>query len=239
MFGAATVSSSSEFCAAHPPTSTTSPRQLRNSRDTAARRISVVAWAGIAFGCIAQMGATGPVAATPRVGSPLPNVFIVGDSLTVGSRGLLTSQLSGRVRTLRIDAKVGRHTSEGIAHLRTSAARRSNVWVVGLGTNDVPSARQTRANVTKVLRLAGPNRKVLWVNVVRPGPYHRVNRALRLLDARHSTLTVVDWAGIVGSRRGLLVGDRVHLTTLGNRLRTVATCRAIADVVNPEPVLRS
>lgn len=212
------------------------------SRWRAPKRISI---AGTA--CVLAIGfpvSAGPASAAEpaaqRAGAmSLPRVFIVGDSLTVASKNQLRAKLRGRVLSLGIDARVGRHTREGISRLRGAAAKRAGLWVVALGTNDAASASQTRKNVATVMRLAGPTRQVIWINVVRPGPYHRVNRAFRNLDTAHHTLTVVDWAAIVRGRSGLLAGDRVHLTARGNRVRTLVTCNAIAAVSNPQRVIRS
>ncbi|MFA7265849.1 MAG: hypothetical protein WC054_06020 [Candidatus Nanopelagicales bacterium] len=184
--------------------------------------------------------AASPVAATvDQAGQtskvPAPRAFIVGDSLTVGIKSQLSSKLRRHVRSVHIDARVSRYTAEGIRRLRSNTARRANIWVVALGTNDAANTLATRRNVSKVMRMAGPKRHVIWINVVRPGGYHRVNRTFATLDRRHNRLSVVDWAGMVRGRSGLLAGDRVHLTPRGNRLRTIATCDAIKAVSRPSP----
>ena len=190
------------------------------------------------IGLAVVMGATTvPVAATPDQSQTIkvraPKAFIVGDSLTVGIKSQLRSKLRKHVRSVHIDARVSRHTGEGIRRLRSPAATRANVWLVALGTNDAASTSATRRNVATVMRMAGPKRQVIWVNVVRPGGYHRVNRTSAEVDRRHERLTVVDWAAIVRGRSGLLAGDRVHLTPRGNRLRAVAMCDAIKAVSRP------
>ncbi len=146
-------------------------------------------------------------------------VFIVGDSLTVGARPYLKAQLKSRVRKVTVDARVGRFSSQGIAKLRSRQARQARVWVVALGTNDGPSSSATRSNVRKVMRKAGPRRQVIWVNVVRPGGYSRVNREFRRADAKYDNLTVIDWAKYIRQHRNYLGGDRVHLNNSGYRMR--------------------
>jgi lysophospholipase L1-like esterase len=111
--------------------------------------------------------------------------------------------------------------------LRRPVARAANVWVVALGTNDAPSAARTRNYVMRVMSMAGP-RKVIWVNVVRPGGYHRVNWTLAALAKRFSNLTVLDWAGLIHQHRALLRSDRVHLTSLGYRVRATVIARSIS-----------
>lgn len=186
-----------------------------------------------------QTAAASPAAASDIPAPKKPNVFVVGDSLTVGVAPNLRRALAPHTSVVKVDARVSRATPEGISRLHSEAAQRANIWVVALGTNDSPSASRTRANVNRILRLAGPERAVVWVNVVRPGGYHRVNNELRRLDARRSSLTVLDWASIVQRKRGLLAGDGVHLTNKGNSVRVRATCAAVraaaASRLNPTP----
>ncbi|MFZ2384319.1 MAG: hypothetical protein WAV88_11380, partial [Candidatus Nanopelagicales bacterium] len=81
------------------------------------------------------------------------------------------------------------------------------------------SSSATRSNVRKVMRKAGPRRQVIWVNVVRPGGYSRVNREFRRADAKYDNLTVIDWAKYIRQHRNYLGGDRVHLNNSGYRMR--------------------
>lgn len=200
-------------------------------------RVTAVVATGLCIGATASIAA--PVepsvaASTPTTDKALDltsaRVFIEGDSLTVGSTQALRSQLRSRVKSVAIDAKVGRFSREGIARLRTSNAKRASIWVVALGTNDSPSASQTRRNVAKVMHLAGSERRVIWVNVVRPGGYSRVNRELGALDAKYPRLTVIDWAAVIRKQRSLLSGDRVHLTPKGYWVRAVTTRQALVDL---------
>lgn len=200
------------------------------------KRISVArsgsATAGLCIGI--AIGLVAPASATETTVKPLDlkstRVFIVGDSLTVGSNPALRKQLKPLVKSVAIDARISRFTGEGIAKLRTARARQASIWVVGLGTNDSPSAAQTVRNVNKVMRLAGNTRQVIWVNVVRPGGYSRVNRALQALDAKYPRLSVIDWAAVIRKQRHLLAGDRVHLTAKGYRVRALATRQALLEL---------
>ncbi len=200
------------------------------------KRISIArggsATAGLCIGIV--IGLVAPASATETTAKPLDlkstRVFIVGDSLTVGSNPALRKQLKPLVKSVAIDARISRFTGEGIAKLRTARARQASIWIVGLGTNDSPSAAQTIRNVNKVMRLAGNTRQVIWVNVVRPGGYSRVNRALQALDAKYPRLSVIDWAAVIRKQRHLLAGDRVHLTAKGYRVRALATRQALLEL---------
>lgn len=194
--------------------------------------ISVTTVVLIGLGSVALGAAPSQADSTP-ISLASTRVFIEGDSLTVGSAGALKSQLRRHVKSVTVDAQVGRHTGEGIRKLRSPAAKAAGIWVVALGTNDSPSSAQTRKNVAHVMKLAGKNRQVIWVNVVRPGGYGRVNRTLRALDAANPQLTVIDWAAVIRQQRELLSGDRVHLTPKGYRIRAIETRNAILSLAQP------
>lgn len=153
------------------------------------------------------------------------HVFVVGDSLTVGAAPHIRSSLRGQVASVSVDAAISRFTPTGVRLLGSRPAKRADVWVVALGTNDSPDAGRMRTAVRDVLRRAH-GRKVVWVNIVRPGGYERVNRALADLDRRCANLTVLDWWGAIRRHRSWLAGDGVHLTAAGYRARG----RMIANV---------
>lgn len=148
------------------------------------------------------------------------SVFVEGDSLTVGAANGLRRRLAPHVKRVGIDAQVGRFTSTGLSRVaRASRAAHARVWVLALGTNDSPSPSRLRENVQRSLRMAGPDRDVVWLTIKRPGGYQRVNRELRRLDARYENLHVVDWAKSVNRDPGLIGGDRVHGTARGYEVR--------------------
>lgn len=148
------------------------------------------------------------------------SVYVQGDSLTVGAGPRIKSQLRRHVRSVSVDAEVGRFTATGMGRLaRDDRAQRARVWVIALGTNDGPDAGRIKGYVKRSLRLAGPNREVVWVTLVRPGGYERVNRMLRTVDRKAGRLHVVDWARAVGRSGGLIAGDGVHGTSRGYQVR--------------------
>ncbi len=154
-------------------------------------------------------------------------VFIVGDSLTVGSAPYLKSSLRKKHYSVAVDARVGRATPEGISHLKGSNAKRAGVWVVALGTNDGARPKTTKKYVTQVMKKAGKKRTVIWVNVVRPGGYGKVNTALRQSTHKYKNLVVVDWSKVVKSRKSVLRSDRVHLTVAGYKLRAKVITQSV------------
>lgn len=156
-------------------------------------------------------------------------VFVVGDSLTVGSKRAIQNSLRHKTRSVSVNAQIGRFTPAGISTLRSTKAKRANIWVVALGTNDGPNSRTAKKYVRSVMKLAG-KRQVLWLTLVRPGKYYRVNATLKTLDLRYNKLTVADWAAVIKRNRQLLRGDHVHLTPRGYQIRGQYIARSVIDI---------
>lgn len=191
-----------------------------------------------------QAGPMPPASVTPRAESEAPpsatggaapsgsgKVFVVGDSLAVGTEAPLSRLLPGR--RIRTSAYTGRHTDDGVSEI-TSDGNLPPVLVVSLGTNDDPSATSTFAGqVESVLQAAGPGRCVVWANIVRP-PYGGVsysgyNRVLARLAATNPNLIVVDWVGLVRQNPGILAPDGVHATPTGYEARAQAIAAAVSS----------
>jgi lysophospholipase L1-like esterase len=165
-------------------------------------------------------GAPAPTnpAAGPAVRGPERTLLNLGDSLAVGAGGPLSDALpSWRVDT---DAVSSRPTAAGVARLEARPGELPSVLAVSLGTNDAPTAtRAFRASVERVLKIAGPDRCVLWIKIRRPPlnntSYAGLNRVLRTLAHSNDNLRIVDAVGELGE-------DNVHLTRGGYRTRASA-----------------
>lgn len=163
-----------------------------------------------------------PVAALPasvasgtspdRVRPPKPDVFVVGDSLTVGSSPYIRAGLRRGFGNVTVDARVGRMTAEGLALL--SHGRSAELWVVALGTNDGPLPWIMRQHVRAAVRNA-KSRPVLWVSIWRSPAYQAVNHMLSREARRSPHLNVLRWDRYLGSHRYLLAADGVHLSATG------------------------
>lgn len=156
-------------------------------------------------------------------------VLDVGDSLALGTAPYLRLALRGRA--LRQVHDVGLHAYDVPALLRDER-RLPRVIVVSGGTNDDPRGVSTfQRAVRDVLLLAGPDRCVVWPTIVRPAAvgasYDRLNHALARLAARHRSLVVVDWVGLVARHRGWLARDGVHVSAAGYRARARAIAAAV------------
>lgn len=198
---------------------------MRRSRITIRQPLTHLARAAVAFATVIALATpvvTPPDAAaqTDRQRAKRTNVYVQGDSLTVGSRKAIRRKLRKSVRRVYVDARSGRHTSTGLRRTKRSrAARRSRVWVMALGTNDAPNRRTVRRHVRASLKASGKKRDVIWVTIQRPGGYKPVNRMLRRYAKSHKRLHIVDWARYVKRHPRLLARDRVHATHRGYNVR--------------------
>jgi GDSL-like Lipase/Acylhydrolase family len=150
------------------------------------------------------------------------SVFVDGDSLAVGMLPFLSDALPGwRISS---SAETGRNTAFGLARLRERARSLPPYVVVSLGTNDDSRAVEAfRGAIEDTVSITGPNRCVIWFNIVRPPfagtSYAGLNRVLDEQAAAHPNLVVVDWASVLREHPEWLAPDRVHLTPDGYRAR--------------------
>ena len=145
-------------------------------------------------------------------------VFIVGDSLTVGSTADIESAYHDRRAGVEVTIAAGEgwHTSDGLAALHRPKALAAKTWVVALGTNDDPG--QFRTAAAKILQRAG-DRQVVWINVARPQGQEPVNDALSQLAEQHQSMQVLDFASLAAARPDSFTADGVHMTPAGYRWR--------------------
>jgi lysophospholipase L1-like esterase len=145
-----------------------------------------------------------------------------GDSLAVGTAPYLPGALPGwRVRQ---STAISRHAYEGAGILRAYGSRLPRVIHVSLGTNDDPrDVAGFSSAIRAVMAAAGPERCVVWANVVRPpvagASYAGYNRALARAGRARENLRVVDWARLVRENSHWLASDGVHVSAEGYRAR--------------------
>ena len=166
------------------------------------------------------------------------NVAVVGDSLTVGVQDSLPRDSRERGFTVEIDAKKGREIPEGVKVLQKLAPGK-DVVVIALGTNDARTSLDAKAAtdlVDQAIAVAADTVPVLWVNIYRDPKTEvgkaaiRFNTVLDSLKARHSNLTVADWASVMKTNVKLMAGDGIHLTDDGYRQRSVWIADQIVEL---------
>jgi peptidoglycan/LPS O-acetylase OafA/YrhL/lysophospholipase L1-like esterase len=123
---------------------------------------------------------------TPSSG-PL-NVVAIGDSVMVDTENALRAQISG----IYVDARVGRHTSGGVAVLRRlrDAHRLGDVVVIHLGTN----GRLNSGDFDELMSVLTDVQRVVFVNLKVPRSWETPdNRAIAAGVKRYPNTVLVDW----------------------------------------------
>jgi GDSL-like Lipase/Acylhydrolase family len=187
-------------------------------------------WAGVAVALLAASvapGVAGAAAAPPKRKPVGKRLFVVGDSLAVGTRPYLPRSLHGwRIRS---SVSISKHAPEGASELARRGHALPPVVVASLGTNDDPHATGSfEASVRKSLRATGKRGCIVWPNIVRPAvagaTYAGYNNVLDRIAKRNDHLRVVDWAAMAAHNRGWFGSDGVHPNATGYAARA----RAIA-----------
>ncbi len=149
-------------------------------------------------------------AAAPR------QVFVLGDSVTVGATAAIRSQAPGRGWTVTIDAQVGRTTAQGASIVASRHGSLPPVVVVALGNNDGAIPALFASRVDAVMRGLTGVPHVVWYTMTPfaawvPG----ANAVLRDASARWSNLRLADWATVSEATPGALIGAGPHLFAPG------------------------
>ena len=148
----------------------------------------------------------------------------LGDSVMLGAANELRERIPGR----RHREPAGVLRSRSAARARRHPAR-TNV-VVHLGTNGTFPLSTCKA----IVRVAGPDRRVFFVNISVPRSWEKGNNAvLRQCDAAFADdrVHIVDWKGAVGANRQWLYSDRVHLKPEGQRAFARLIDRSVDEAI--------
>jgi lysophospholipase L1-like esterase len=158
------------------------------------------------------------------------SVAMVGDSITVGSETALRDGFADLGVDLRkIDGASGRritvasdYANSGVDAATALAPDDPDVWVIALGTNDVPQydgEEAYRNEIAALLTVLPPDAPVVWVDTYLADAASRsgdFNQALRDTLAFRGTASVADWA-TVAAGDGVL-RDGIHPSDEGTQL---------------------
>jgi lysophospholipase L1-like esterase len=187
---------------------------------------TAIAVALLAFGGVATARTHGE----PSQGSIGKRVFVIGDSLAVGTKPYLGRDLGGwRVRT---SASISKNAVQGAQELFQRRRHLPPVVVASLGTNDDPhDVSGFEHAVRTALGTVGKHGCLVWPNLVRPAvggaTYAGFNRVLASLAAKHDNLRVVDWVAMVAHNSGWIGDDGVHPNATGYLARARAIARQV------------
>lgn len=179
----------------------------------------------------------------PRTPAPGSTLLVLGDSLTWGanyfSRAQLRLQSTGEFETVVYDGwwsrRIGGITSTRYSGVNTyrqlvAGGVRPSAVLVALGTNDVFfSGKRTvyEALIRELMNTIG-DVPVVWMNV------HRVesattsrrsqlfNATLERVLAEYPRASTYDWVSLATSGQRIMAADKIHQTSAGYELRTMA-----------------
>ena len=146
-------------------------------------------------------------------------VSVIGDSLTVGASPGFQVFLSDV--NLRLDARVGRPTLEGVQAAASTKASSADIVVVALGSNDSCGVTECRRRVDSVLAAIGSKPRVVWMPPATFRPNMAAMRSAISAAAKQSKgrVTVLDWQPYLDDHPEITSSDGIHLTPEGYRLR--------------------
>lgn len=163
-----------------------------------------------------------PAPATVRrkvVGS---QVTAIGDSVMAASAMALAKELPG----IYIDAVPSRQMAAGLNVVRHLAAtgRLRPILVMALGTNYIVTTQQ----LSKLLRIIGPQRRLVLVNTYVPDEWSKeVNATDARFARQHPNVVLADWYDTIKNHMNLLWPDHVHPQMPGTSVYARMVYRAV------------
>ena len=163
-------------------------------------------------------------------------VFVLGDSITESAGPEIYDTIDAQLETLgwrpTIDARAGRTTPEGLEVLERRRDDVHDVVIVLLGHNDAVDPESYRDRFeTMVAELADVPLVLLLTNYEFERGRDRMNDELRLVDALHDNVRLVDWDAVAKATNGAIGPDGLHLTRLGAQ----ALAATMAMSLGPAP----
>ena len=149
-------------------------------------------------------------------------VVAIGDSVMAASALALADAMPG----IYIDAKPDREMPAGLAILRHLAAtgRLRPVLVLGLGTNYIVTASQ----LSQVLQILGPDRKLVLINTYVPDSWSKqVNATDAAFARQHPSIVLANWYTTIENRMYLLWPDHIHPEIPGTKVYARMVYRAV------------
>ena len=141
---------------------------------------------------------------------PGEDTLVLGDSLALTVYPYLADLVPDRY--VSYEAEVGRTTGGTAAALRAMSSIPQMV-IVSSGTNDADGA-SLEADATEILDRLGPDRCVVWVDVVRPdsqyAPASELNAAIDRVAAGRDNVRVLQWTELVATHPGWMSSEGIH-----------------------------
>lgn len=151
-------------------------------------------------------------------------ITAIGDSVMVGAGPWLAANFAG----IDIDAQVGRQVSQAVALMQQKAANGTLARTVFLhiGNNGTFTAGQ----FDQIMQIAGPDRRVFFMNVHVPRNWQNGNNAVIAEGtAYYPNAFLIDWQGTVSGHDELFASDGVHIGGQGASIYTGLVMQALGQ----------
>jgi lysophospholipase L1-like esterase len=165
------------------------------------------------------------------------DVYVIGDSLEVGTSPYLPRYLAGF--SVRVDADESRSSTAGVQILQQRLQPSDEVIVFDLGTNDGPGdTGLIQSQLSEAAQLVG-DRCLVVATIHRP-PYGGVsydafNGAIESFAAGRPNTQLVDWDSYADAHPELIYSDGVHPTASGYDLRARLIAEGVQGCVGGSP----
>lgn len=149
-------------------------------------------------------------------------ITAIGDSVMVGAGPWLAANFAG----IDIDAQVGRQVSQAIALMQQKAADGSLARTVFLHIGN--NGTFTSGQFDQIMQIAGPDRRVFFMNVHVPRSWQNSNNAVIAEGtANYENAFLIDWQGTVSGHNELFASDGVHIGSQGASIYTGLVMQAL------------
>ncbi len=146
--------------------------------------------------------------------APARAVFLLGDSVMLGSKAAMEKQLGDW--DLTFDAAVNRSTIAGAQIATARRAEIHDIIVIQLGTNDGGNPTSYASRVDAVMKALNDVPYVVWLTIHEARPYYKSdNDVLRQKATQYPNMRIADWNAVANATAGSMVGDGLHLTNTG------------------------
>jgi hypothetical protein len=177
----------------------------------------------------------------PAASARAAGVFVVGDSLEVGTSPYLGRYLPGV--SIHVDAKESRPSGDAVQVLRAGLRPSDSVIVFDAGVNDDPSQPQALAADLRAVGAIAGGRCVVVATVSRP-PYNGVgpqglNGAITSFATSRPNTQLVEWRAAALANPGMLNSDGVHPTPSGYAMRAQLVAQGIRACLTGAPATAS
>ncbi len=162
---------------------------------------------------------------SPTGDRTVSSVFVVGDSLTVGTKPYLRQAFGST--DLEVDAANGRTMAQGLQVLkRSKEANAAGAWVVALGTND-GNSKTFGKQIEQVIEMA-QQRQVVMLTIKGTRAAASLNHVMKGVADDVRSLSAVEF----DPTASLMAADGIHMTPAGYKWRAELYASSItsADV---------